>query len=172
MSFKILYPSFSHTHQKKVGNLAERRCCFNQWVKELDEIVKLVALLSDYPLISLWTDPVPHCFPMRDKVATGQWTIYVQVTDANKCKALALFYYVLLKASLSLKLTGVMFSPTALKKVFAQDKEIQEMAQNNFIMLNLMVQKPLQCFLNITIQWKVCISFFFLFLRYKELKFW
>ncbi|XP_070365654.1 anterior gradient protein 3 isoform X2 [Equus asinus] len=26
----------------------------------------------------------------------------------------------------------------ALKKVFAQDKEIQEMAQNNFIMLNLM----------------------------------
>lgn len=31
-----------------------------------------------------------------------------------------------------------MFSPTALKKVFAQNKEIQEMAQNNFIMLNLM----------------------------------
>lgn len=33
----------------------------------------------------------------------------------------------------------IKFSPTALKKVFAQNKEIQEMAQNNFIMLNLMV---------------------------------
>lgn len=32
-----------------------------------------------------------------------------------------------------------MFSPTELKKVFAQNEEIQEMAQNNFIMLNLMV---------------------------------
>ncbi|XP_023588041.1 anterior gradient protein 3 [Trichechus manatus latirostris] len=38
----------------------------------------------------------------------------------------------------SLKLTGIMFSSTALKKVFAQNEEIQEMAQNNFIMLNLM----------------------------------
>lgn len=32
-----------------------------------------------------------------------------------------------------------MFTPTELKKVFAQNEEIQEMAQNNFIMLNLMV---------------------------------
>lgn len=47
----------------------------------------------------------------------------------------------ILKMSLSLKLTGVhvMLSPTALKTVFAQNEEIQEMAQNNFIMLNLMV---------------------------------
>lgn len=47
----------------------------------------------------------------------------------------------ILKVSLSLKLTGVhvMLSPTALKTVFAQNEEIQEMAQNNFIMLNLMV---------------------------------
>lgn len=40
-----------------------------------------------------------------------------------------------------------MFSPTALKKVFAQNKEIQEMAQNNFIMLNLMVPDLYNVFL-------------------------
>jgi hypothetical protein len=34
-----------------------------------------------------------------------------------------------------------LFSFTALKKVFAQNEEIQEMAQNDFIMLNLMVRE-------------------------------
>ena len=46
-----------------------------------------------------------------------------------------------------MKLTDIMFSPTALKKVFAQNKEIQEMAQNNFIMLNLMVHDLYNVFL-------------------------
>lgn len=49
-----------------------------------------------------------------------------------------LYFAVILKASLSLKITGILFPPTALKKkMFAQNKEVQEMARNNFIMMNL-----------------------------------
>ena len=39
------------------------------------------------------------------------------------------------------KLTDILFSLTALKKEFAKNEEIQEMAQNSFIMLNLMVRE-------------------------------
>ena len=46
-----------------------------------------------------------------------------------------------------MNLTGIISFPTALKKVFAQNKEIQEMAQNNFIMLNLMVHDLYNFFL-------------------------
>lgn len=43
--------------------------------------------------------------------------------------------------SWSFKLTDILFSLTALKKEFAKNEEIQEMAQDGFIMLNLMVHE-------------------------------
>ena len=52
---------------------------------------------GDFNVIIPWCSPLPHCFPMRDRVAMGQSTINIQVIEANKCKILALFCYIILK---------------------------------------------------------------------------
>lgn len=107
--------------------------------------------------------PCPSLLPNERQSGNGPMNY---LRPSYRCKQMQSTSFILLCAIegiFILKTNWRYVFPTALKKVFAQNKEIQEMAQNNFIMLNLMVQKPLQCFLNITIQWKICISFFFYF---------
>lgn len=57
----------------------------------------------------------------------------------NKVKLAVLFSNVIFN-QLNDNLPSLFFF-LALKKVFAENQEIQEMCQNNFIMLNLMVQR-------------------------------
>lgn len=68
-----------------------------------------------------------------------QQTIYTHVIDATREKHTN--FDTILRMSWPLTLTDILFSPTALKKEFAKNEEIQEMAQDGFIMLNLMVHE-------------------------------
>lgn len=68
-----------------------------------------------------------------------QQTIYTHVIDVTREKHTN--FDTILRMSWPLTLTDILFSPTALKKEFAKNEEIQEMAQDGFIMLNLMVHE-------------------------------